>query len=125
MIVLGAIMQAILLLSKSKESLWFCYGDIIYNNIKRNIGDKKSICLKCGKRFEQTHGNQEYCESCGHEYQETGVKTIVCVDCGKEVKVDGKVKNKKRCKNCQEQFDKEKNRERVRQYRLRKKSPKS
>ena len=34
-------------------------------------------------------------------------KTITCIDCGKEVVVDGIVKNKKRCDECQKNADKE------------------
>lgn len=40
-------------------------------------------------------------------YQPIGTKIVKCIDCGKEVEVDGVVKNKKRCDECQETANKE------------------
>lgn len=50
--------------SKNKEALWFCYGDIIYDNLKRNLmnnmdksenqkEDKYIQCEICGEWFER------------------------------------------------------------------------
>ena len=36
--------------SSNKELLWSCFGDIIVENLKKNVKDK--ICPICGKRFE-------------------------------------------------------------------------
>ena len=55
-------------------------------------------------------------------YQPIGTKTIKCIDCGKEVEVDGIVKNKKRCDECQKAYDAERNRIRVQNYRDRQKA---
>lgn len=89
--------------SKSKESLWFCYGNIIVNNLKRNIGDKTSVCSKCGKRYHKDLPQQKYCDDCDNTYERIENKKIVCVDCGKEFEVDGVVKNKYRCDDCQKE----------------------
>jgi len=91
--------------SRSKESLWFCYGDIIVNNLKRNIGNKTAVCQHCGKRFEKENEWQEYCIDC-KGYQPMESKTIICSDCHKPFKVKGNVKNKKRCDKCQEEANK-------------------
>ena len=92
--------------SKSKESLWFCYGDIIVENLKRNIGNKTNVCQYCGKRFEKEYPNQEYCKE-HRGYQKIESKTITCIDCGKEVEVDARNMTKVRCNECQDKVDKE------------------
>lgn len=96
--------------SKSKEALWFCYGDIIFENLQRNIGDKDSICLKCGKRFKKNSPNQEYCDECGHTYEKIKKKKVACVDCGKEVIIDAWDMKTCRCKVCQKERDRERKR---------------
>ena len=32
---------------RSKQLLWFCYGQYIYNNLKKNIGEKKTKFIQC------------------------------------------------------------------------------
>lgn len=86
--------------SKSKESLWFCYGDIIVENLKKNIDNKTTVCQKCGKRFSPTAPNEVYCDNC-KGYQPIGTKIITCIDCGVEVEVAGNSNRKIRCDNCQ------------------------
>lgn len=86
--------------SKCKESLWFCYGQYIVDNLKKNIGNKTSVCFKCGSRFEPYDINQKYCIMCGNKYIPQETKTIICVDCGKEVVVDAKANNRNRCDEC-------------------------
>ena len=57
-----------------------------------------------------------YCDECG-VYQPIGTKTITCIDCGKEVEVDGIVKNKKRCDECQKIYIRKLKTEKQREYR--------
>ena len=46
--------------SSNKELLWSCFGDIIVENLKKNVKDK--ICPICGKRFEpRDNTNTVYC----------------------------------------------------------------
>lgn len=85
--------------SKSKESLWFCYGDIIVENLKRNIGEDTAVCQKCGKRFNKETINEKYCLGC-RGYIPIKTKTITCIDCGKEVIVDSKNTTQNRCSEC-------------------------
>ena len=113
--------------SRSKEALWFCYGDYIYNNLVKNIGNKTSICYKCGCRFKPKYHAEKYCKECeekenyiivkcsdcGKEIKVSpnatktynmklqGTKIIYCVDCGKKVKVDSKDNQTVRCAECQ------------------------
>ena len=47
--------------TSAKKSLWACFGDIILENIKRNLEGKGQICPICGKRFEPIKSNQVYC----------------------------------------------------------------
>lgn len=85
--------------SKSKESLWFCYGDLIVENLKVNIGNKTSVCKHCGVRFEPMYPDQMYCED-HMGYQKKGKKKVKCVDCGRTFEVDGIVKKQIRCPSC-------------------------
>ena len=66
--------------SKNKEALWFCYGEYIYNNLKRNL----------------ERGLTSFVPE----------KEVKCVDCSEWFKVN--VKNTKtcRCEKCQQNFDK-------------------
>ena len=90
--------------SKSKESLWFCYGDIIVDNLKRNIGEDTTVCQKCGKRFKRETINEKYCVGCrGYEPIET--KTITCIDCGKRVETTAWDMKTCRCDDCQKLAD--------------------
>lgn len=94
--------------TKNKEVLWFCYGDIIVNNIRNNIKDKKCICPKCGKRFNSTNNKQIYCKDCGYKYVKIGTyKTIKCVDCGEKVKIKSTNNRTIRCDNCQRLYNNE------------------
>ena len=37
--------------ASAKKTLWACFGDIILENLKRNLEGKGKICQVCGKRF--------------------------------------------------------------------------
>jgi hypothetical protein len=86
--------------SKSKESLWFCYGEIVVDNLKYNIGNKKSICIRCGCRYKKDAPAQKCCYNC-QGYQLIKNKTIKCIDCGRQIKVDAKDNKTLRCESCQ------------------------
>lgn len=59
------------------------------------------------------------CDTCGN-YQPMETKTITCIDCGEEVVVDGIVKNKKRCDECQKIYIRKIKTEKQREYRQKK-----
>ena len=49
--------------NSSKKTLWACFGDVILENIKKNIEGKGRICPVCGKRFESNRSIQLYCSN--------------------------------------------------------------
>ena len=50
--------------SSNKELLWSSFGDVIVENLKKNV--KGKICPICGKRFEPNNNRQLTCsEECG------------------------------------------------------------
>ena len=92
--------------SKSKESLWFCYGDILVNNLKFNIGNKTKACMSCGVRFEPTQNNFLYCRECSNDKlmkQQENKSTVkkICIDCGIQFETSSKATLTVRCKDCQ------------------------
>ena len=55
-----------------KQLLWFCYGQYIYNNLKKNIGEKKTKfvqCVDCDEWVEVDVLNTKTCrcDRCQHE----------------------------------------------------------
>ena len=99
-----------------KKILWKCFGDIIVDNLKRNIAANSRMCSKCGSRFLQDADNQKLCNKCS-TYQPISTKTINCIDCGEEVEIDGIVKNKKRCDNCQKKYIRKLKTDKQKEYR--------
>ena len=99
-----------------KRAFWYLFGDEVYENISKNLADGGlDYCPRCHKRFYKSHKNQKYCPKCqGYVKQKT--KIIVCCDCGKEFEVDGVVKNKKRCDECQIQHRKKVINENAKKY---------
>lgn len=84
--------------SKRKDLLWACYGDIIYENLRRNLEDKrKSERVSMKKRTEDGK-----------------MKTIRCVDCNKWFEVNACNKRTCRCNKCQIEHRKKLDRERKR-----------
>ncbi len=49
--------------STFKESLWSAFGDIIYINLVRNLGNTIQ-CENCTTRFMKANESQLYCEQC-------------------------------------------------------------
>lgn len=93
--------------SKYKGLFWICFGDVVYKNLQNNLKDGFVQCKKCGKRFTQNKTkNLEYCTKCSR-YKPMETKMIKCIDCGASVEVNGIVKNKKRCNDCQSKKDKD------------------
>ena len=52
----------------NKDTLWRLFGDVIYENIKRNLNGTK-ICCKCNNRFIPNNNKMKYCEQCSYEKQ--------------------------------------------------------
>ncbi len=54
--------------SSYKTTLWSCFGDIIVDNIKRNLRTDAQ-CQRCGARIEESGQRLKYCDSCRVEVQ--------------------------------------------------------
>lgn len=52
----------------NKDTLWRLFGDVIYENIKRNLNGTK-ICEECKERFEYNNNKMKYCEKCSYKIQ--------------------------------------------------------
>lgn len=53
---------------RSKKSLlWCCFGNIMVDNLKRNIDHSLQWCRKCGRRFKPNSNRQIYCAECALE----------------------------------------------------------
>ena len=52
--------------NSNKELLWSSFGDVIVENLKKNV--KGKICPICGKRFEPNSNRQLTCsEECSEK----------------------------------------------------------
>ena len=50
----------------NKDTLWRLFGEVIYNNLEKNLKDTR-ICQKCQKRFSISNENDyssKYCDEC-------------------------------------------------------------
>lgn len=60
--------------SKHKMALWFCYGDIVFDNLEKNVKSakpKEVQCIDCGEWFEVNIKDTESCRcsECYSEYR--------------------------------------------------------
>lgn len=100
-------------ISRRKNVFWMCFGDIVYNNLLKNIPHGSIQCKKCGARFVPAAPQQKVCSSCS-TYKPVGKKQVVCVDCGAAFEVDSRNMKKIRCDRCQIEYRKKWDRERKR-----------
>lgn len=91
--------------SKRKNVFWMCFGDVVLENLRKNVPTGSIQCRKCGERFVPTVPQQRVCTNCT-TYHPLTVKVLHCMDCGSEFEVAGIVKNKKRCDQCQKEYRK-------------------
>lgn len=49
--------------TSAKKGLWDSFGDVILENLKKNLEGKGKICQVCGKRFAQKRATQNYCST--------------------------------------------------------------
>ncbi|WP_368900837.1 RNA dependent RNA polymerase [Oceanobacillus oncorhynchi] len=54
--------------SKSKNTLWDSFGDVIYQNIYHNT-KKTAVCQSCGDRFKYKTRKGKYCEPCAKNHK--------------------------------------------------------
>ena len=99
-----------------KAALWFCYGDIIVDNLKNNLDPLSKVCMECGTRFYPNSNRQKVCEHCRNKKQDEYI-TKICVDCGKTFTIPKSNRRTTRCTDCQEKRQRELTRERVAKFR--------
>lgn len=80
------------------------YKELAFTYVNWKSGGYKE-CKSCGRLFK-VRTNGQYCKKCAPKYKPIETKIIVCVECGKEIVVDGIIKNKCRCDDCQESYRK-------------------
>ena len=100
--------------SINKRAFWSIYGDIVYNNLCRNIDENFIQCDKCKTRFYVRKVGQTVCNKClekekqrQERLQKEHKKIVICCDCGNEFEVDIRNMKKKRCNKCQKEYRKE------------------
>lgn len=56
--------------ASAKKTLWACFGDVILENLKRNLEGKGKVCQICGRRFTPKTSMQNTCsEECKSVYR--------------------------------------------------------
>lgn len=89
--------------SKSLNTFWLCYGDIVFQNIRNNIKKDYIQCSCCGKRFWRTSYKNQICEACQPipvEFDINSMVEKVCSDCGKHFFVKQMARRTHRCEAC-------------------------
>ena len=105
--------------NKDKDLLWDCYGDIIYNNLSKNIDTDSRVCKTCGSRFYPNDKNELNCQECRNATSKQ-LKSY-CIDCGVYfTHYKGNTKQV-RCEKCQGIYRKKYYTEQKRLQRLRQK----
>ena len=68
--------------TKRKAALWYCYGDVMYENLADALEYYDGLCLKCGKRFSKKHTNRRYCPDCEPVGESLEMQDAECILCG-------------------------------------------
>ena len=102
--------------SKRKNVFWMCFGDIVLDNLKKNVPSGSIQCQKCGERFVPAFMQQKTCDKCS-SYHCVGSKTLQCVDCGRTFEVDARNMKKIRCDKCQKEYRRKYIAQKVREHR--------
>ena len=67
--------------SKYKNVLWYCFGEVINQNLKYNLtkkyGEKSKPCIICGERIEIKGKTDMYCEECARIRKNEQMKRIM------------------------------------------------
>ncbi|HEY8803620.1 MAG TPA: hypothetical protein VIM42_00655 [Clostridium sp.] len=50
--------------SNFKTTLWECFGNVIVENLRKNVETSKIYCEVCGDIIEQISNRKKYCEGC-------------------------------------------------------------
>ena len=102
--------------SKRKNIFWMCFGEMVLDNLRRNLPEGSKQCERCGERFIPSAPQQKLCTNCS-TYQRKGKKVVSCVDCGELFEIDARNMKKVRCDSCQAERTRAMTRERVKRFR--------
>ena len=100
--------------NKRKTILWLCFGDIIFDNIEKNLKtmteEELNMAVKecddCGKEFfVKANSRIKRCDKCRKKRRGIIVDKK-CIDCGKLILLG----RKKRCDDCNRVYEREKKR---------------
>lgn len=87
--------------TKKKLVFWSCYGDVVYDNIQKNIDKNFTSCNYCGVRFYKQRKEEMVCPNCKDRcLDKPKTKTLVCIDCGTPFEVKRSNKKTTRCSEC-------------------------
>ncbi len=50
--------------SRRKRMFWGCFGDVVLENLRRNVDTHTIMCAKCGKRILPASNRQYMCPEC-------------------------------------------------------------
>lgn len=89
-----------------KELLWSCFGHILVENIKQNLGERTSLCQKCSGRFQKRAANQKLCPAC-QEKKPAAANIIICSDCQTELVLKSRDHKTHRCPACYQIYRKQ------------------
>lgn len=87
-----------------KRAFWTIYGDIVYENVKKNVNTEFVMCVDCGRRFFKNNQLQKRCSVCsvGHaKHKRKTEKYLICRDCHEEFVVKSSNNRTVRCPKCQ------------------------
>lgn len=101
--------------TRKKNLLWILYGEIICNNLEKNLGES-NICIECGNRvnYPLTLGKCNICRPDAVN-NKTEEKEIICCDCHKKIIVPS-YSRKLRCDDCAAERRKETYRKSTQKY---------
>jgi hypothetical protein len=55
--------------TKRKSMFWGCFGDVVLENLRKNIDTNTILCSRCGKRIKPMSHRQEMCDDCAAEQE--------------------------------------------------------
>ena len=66
--------------TRRKNVLWYCFGEVINQNLKHNLtkkyGEKSKPCIICGERIEMERETKQFCDKCWIEREKRIRKEI-------------------------------------------------
>lgn len=51
----------------NKATFWFCFGDKVFANLRKNLDANTFLCAECGKRIRREGSHHVVCKACAEE----------------------------------------------------------